>query len=157
MRAKRGQAVVWVSQAIAFCGDDCLEWPFAKYPDGYGAVRLNGKTCGVHRLVCIAAYGPSPSTEHQVAHSCGNSLCCNPKHLRWATRLENANDKHRHGTTVRGEKSPFSKLTSRDVAAIRMDPRPVAAIASDFGVSGPHVWNIKRRQKWAWLSAGVSQ
>lgn len=80
--------------------DDCLAWPYAKDPNGYGQVRVGGRTHYVTRLVCEKIHGKPPTGRHQAAHSCGRGHegCCNPKHLRWATVRENHLDKKAHGT-----------------------------------------------------------
>lgn len=152
MRARRNEAQQgWLDTAVAYKGDACIEWPFSKFYYGYGSVRINGRAYGAHRAVCERAVGPAPSEEHQAAHSCGNRLCCNPKHLRWATRSENMADKLIHDTHTRGERSPQTKLTREDVIAIRADARVLREIAADFGVSQQHVWLIKAGRKWGWL------
>lgn len=65
---------------------------------GYGLIRIDGVMCRVHRLVCIRRHGPPPTDDLEAAHSCGNAGCVNPRHIRWATRFENAADKKLHGT-----------------------------------------------------------
>lgn len=156
MRAKYGEAQSWLDMAANHKGDSCLEWPFAKYHDGYGIIRINGKTRMPHRVICEAINGPSPTGRNNAAHSCGNSSCCNPRHLRWATAKENTADKYRHGTMCCGEDSPSAKLTADKVLAIRADSRPLTAIAAEYGVSANHAWMIKKGRKWAWLNEGVS-
>lgn len=78
--------------------DDCLEWPYARSGVGYGQMRVDGRSVNVHRLVCLKAHGDPPTREHQAAHSCGNRLCCNHRHLSWKTQAENELDKVAHGT-----------------------------------------------------------
>lgn len=82
---------------LKYDGDACLMWPF-QWPecDYYPRIKYNGKTVKVHRAVCLEAHGPAPEGKNEVAHSCGNGIqgCCNPKHLRWATHVENMADRY---------------------------------------------------------------
>ena len=89
---------------IPYSGDECLIWPFAKADNGYARVRSPNRTsAAAHRIVCQAVNGDQPEGKNQVAHSCGRGRqgCVAPKHLRWATAKENAEDAKRH----RAEKS----------------------------------------------------
>lgn len=119
--AKRGSLSNFVDLALNYQGNDCLMWPYAKNRQGYGYVKVNGKDVSVHRLICRRAHGDPPVESMHAAHSCGRGSlgCVNPRHLRWATRLENDSDKDKHGTRLRGEKSPVSKLKLSDVRKIR--------------------------------------
>lgn len=84
-----------------------------------------------------------------MAHSCHNAGCCNPKHLRWATRLENMDD------AVKAKRQ-WSKLTEAEVAQIRreylMGSVTYAELATAFSVSATAIGCIVRRQLWKHLS-----
>lgn len=85
-------------------------------------LRLNGtrKWFGVHQLVCAAFHGSPPSPEHEVAHFPDKDPMNNAAtNLRWATRLENHNDRRIHETTFPGEKNYFAQITESDVREIR--------------------------------------
>lgn len=135
--------------AVVYEEDDCLIWPFGRTKKGYGcATKIEA-----HRWVCFLSHGEPPAGKTDAAHSCGNRLCVNPKHLRWASRKENVADTLAHGTDNRGEKSPTSKLTADQVRQIRSlyGTMTVRELAAKFGVSGPTICNIQFRQTWAWL------
>lgn len=154
-----GEPKVALAEAIAFVGEDCLFWKFGKSGGGYGQIQVDGKKLYVHRLVCEAVNGPSPSTGHEAAHSCGNGHlgCCNPAHLRWATQAENTNDRVIHGTSNRGERSASAKLTEADVIEIR-SLRGVALqrdLAARFGVSERAIGDVLSGKKWGWLEQPV--
>jgi hypothetical protein len=82
---------------LKYEGDECLMWPFpwSKF-DYYPKIKYRLKSTKVHRAVCLEVYGPPPDGKPEVAHSCGRGIegCCNPKHLRWASRAENIADRY---------------------------------------------------------------
>lgn len=153
-KASNGEPQRFIQEvAVQFTQDACLLWPFGQANYGYGEVWVKGRKRLAHRLVCEMAHGPQPSPELEVAHACGNRLCCNPRHLRWASRLENVADARRHGTLSRGERNGHTKLTEADVRRIRAlaGTQSQTVIAAQFGVSRGAVDKILRRQNWAWL------
>ena len=70
--------------------DDCILWPYGLTGDGYGRVLMVEGPSDVHVLACGYGHGPRPDGM-EVRHFCRNRHCYNPRHLRWGTRLENAN------------------------------------------------------------------
>ncbi|SFV31327.1 HNH endonuclease [Devosia crocina] len=133
---------------LPYEGDECLLWPFASRPKGYGVLGEDA----VHRLVCEREHGPPPSPTHEAAHRCGNPPCCNKRHLYWATPSENQMDRIAHGTSNRGERHPNATLTEDDVLAIRaIKGTPLSQIAHRYGVTPQTVWDIQHRRSWSWL------
>lgn len=89
----RGEASRWLREHVAYQERACLEWPFHRQPKGYGKLTIGGRDVGAHREMCRLAHGDKPGAQFEVAHACDNPSCVNPKHLRWATRQENHDDK----------------------------------------------------------------
>jgi hypothetical protein len=152
-KAMRGEARAWALAAAEHAGEECLLWPFsAMMTSGYGAIRIaNRKMTGAHRFVCELAKGAPPSSKMDCAHSCGNKLCCNPKHLRWATHLENEADKAAHGTTNAGERNGQAKLSGADVAQIRArysGGSSGASLSRLYGVSAASISLIVNGHHW---------
>lgn len=142
--------------ALKYRGKDCLLWPYSKANYGYGEIRpggRKGRKLLVHRVVCEATRGPPPAGRNDAAHRCGNRLCVNPRHIRWATRTENVADTLEHGTRVRGERHPNAKLTEADVRKMRSLEGVVGVtkLAKRFGVSAGTVSEILSRKLWSWL------
>lgn len=130
--------------------DECVHWPYAQNGNGYG-VKVSGIGYP-HRFVCERFHGASPSPSHEVAHGCGQSLCINPRHLRWATHVENENDKLVHGTRNVGERGGGAKLTesqAREIAASRGTPS--AMLAARYGISQATIQGIRAGRTWKHL------
>jgi len=155
-RAFKGEPQRFLETAIAFSGDECLIWPYARTQKGrYAKVRIAGVDHIVSRLVCEAVHGKSPTSFHQAAHSCGRGSdgCVNPRHLRWATPVENADDRRAHGTVLCGERNPSAKLTYESAEAIReifrRNPKAtLASVGRIFGVSKATVGKVRNNQMW---------
>ena len=157
VRTQYGEALAWLTKHADYGGQECLPWPYAKLSSGYGTVDSAGRTRLAHRVMCELAHGNPPSPKHHAAHNCGKGKgsCVNPRHLRWATALENAADKNFHGTQIKGEKNHNHKLTQHDVRSIRnrykSDGSTLASLASEFGVNKSAIQKVIRRESWAWL------
>lgn len=92
----------FIRMALLSETDDCILWPFAirkgtKY--GHYSEMLNYKQYNfyIHNYICKLVHGDRPEG-CEAAHSCGNALCINHRHLRWATHCDNMQDAVRHGT-----------------------------------------------------------
>lgn len=141
---------------LPYQGDDCLSWPFTSCK-GYAQIQLGKKPAYVCRLICEELYGPAPSPAHQAVHSCGNGhlACVTPKHLRWATTVENRADMIIHGTRYRGSRHHMAKLTEaavREIKALLREGRLTQKhIGQRFGVSEDIISFIHRGVSWSWL------
>lgn len=121
--------------------------------DGYMVVtmRLGGKqrSAKVHRLVLAAFIGDKP--ELHCCHGNGDRSDNRLENLRWGTPQDNADDRTAHGTVVKGQNSPNSKLTDRQVLEIRQRSMPIAKQAAHYGVSVSLIRKIRSRQAWLHL------
>lgn len=153
--APNGAKLRWLEEHTCYAGDDCVRWPFPALPSGYCHIHFNGQSTLASRVMCILAHGQPPTRVHQAAHSCGNGRrgCLNPRHLRWATKMENESDKFVHGSTARGERQGSSVLTREQVREIRRLSGSLLQreIAARFGVHRQHIGRIISRMRWAWL------
>lgn len=152
LQYRRNVCEPWLEAHKAHDGDECLIWPFQRLQsDGRGAVKYHGKQTIAARVMCMLAHGEPPTPEHEAAHSCGKGHegCVNPKHLRWATRVENKADMIAHGTRPWGEKQGSSKLKTADVLAIRAATGlSQSTLAKRFGVRQSTIHKILSRQRW---------
>jgi hypothetical protein len=148
-----GLPLQFLDDAVRYTGDDCLIWPYAINSGGYAHLQIGQRTCTASRIVCLRVHGDPTDDRVETAHSCGNSACVNPRHLRWATPKENSADRDTHGTTARGEKNGFTKLNRETVLAIReaVGTLSHAAIGRRFGINTKTVGDIISRRNWKWL------
>ncbi len=132
--------------------DLCLLWPYANIK-GYAAIRIDGKTEYVCRLICPGS--PTPEKPN-VLHSCGRGAegCVNIRHLRYGSQQDNCDDREVHGTVNRGTRNGRHILTPEEVKEVRrllasgMLQREVADV---FGVSRGCVKDISTGANWSWL------
>lgn len=127
--------------------------------DRYNYLRVslskNGSNASftVHRLV-LEAFICSRPKDMEARHINGSSSDCRLCNLKWGTKLENGEDKKRHGTAVginRGSKNKNTKLSISDIKAIRRDSRSLSTIGRDYGVTKQTVYGIKKRLTWNYV------
>lgn len=150
---EKNSVMGWMKRHIKYESDECLWWPFSRLTNGYPVVQTkDGKRRIASRVMCEIAHGTPPCDSMDAAHSCGNGNlgCVNPKHLRWATRIDNCHDKYDHGTHLYGEKAPWSILTEDDVRYILDKEKSggPTALAEKFGVSKWAIYSIRQRRTW---------
>lgn len=131
----------FLAVAIASNTDECILWPYAvRSSSGYGAFSIGRKNYDAHRFVCVQAHGES---DLQAAHSCGNKLCVNPRHLRWCDAKTNMADAKAHGT-LRGGGRWRQRLSAADVDAIRASNDSYSLLAERYATDVPYIGKLKR-------------
>lgn len=138
----------WITARVGYQGDDCVLWPFSRCQNGYGSFSAFRKFHYAHRWMCEQTHGPAPSRKHHAAHSCGNQLCVNPRHLSWKTNSENQIDRRTHGTSTKG--GTRWKLTPEQVAVIKAANGVLATkkLADLFGVNEVTIRQIHSGRIW---------
>jgi hypothetical protein len=131
---------------ITFEGE-CWLWS-ASLENGYGQFYLKGKSVSAHKLMLERTLGRSLGEGMISRHKCRNKHCCNPDHLEEGTHKQNAEDRVRDGTAIRGEHFHTAVLTADKVRAIRLDTRRQYIIAEEYGVTRPTIYQIQRRITW---------
>lgn len=81
--------------------DGCIEYLGSKDQYGYGRFKIGGKNLGAHKVSYVLHKGDYDQAELELAHSCDNPACINPRHLRPVTHSDNIQeslDKGRHSS-----------------------------------------------------------
>lgn len=144
-----GKGLKFIQAALSADTNECIEWPFYRLKKGYGQVGLHTGMALAHRHTCILAHGEPPSRDAQAAHSCGNPGCINPRHIRWATQVENEADKLAHGTwDARKGGSKITAETARRIRADRAQGLTYLQLAKRHGTTAANVAQIIRGKSW---------
>lgn len=123
---------------------------------GYQIVTLcpGHHSRSVHALVLTAFKGACPAN-HECRHLDGDGTNNRLVNLQWGTRLENREDRVRHGTETCGEKHPSAKLTAESVRKIReasASGKRRKDLAILFGVSVHTIKRVVGRSMWKHVS-----
>ena len=120
---------------------------------GYHKIVLcNGKTkkqFGVHRLVA-QHFIPNPYNKPFVNHINCVKTDNNVENLEWVTEKENVKHAKENGLYHKGEEHYRTKLTEKDVIAIRRlgVVRTQTELAKCFNVQPSTIGKIVRRERW---------
>jgi len=136
----------------------CWNWTASLRPTGYGQMRYLGTTELAHRISWMLFRGPIPKAKNRygtmnVLHHCDNPKCVNPQHLYIGDQSDNANDavaRDRWGKRgCKGEAHGRSKLTEKDVRAIRASEQSANQLADRYRVSKSAIQHVLRRRSWS--------
>ena len=134
--------------------NECWEWLGTKTPRGYGHFWLNGKKIYAHRSSWYLHNGKIPAGMC-ICHHCDNPSCVNPAHLFLGTQRDNALDAMKKNRLVfpLGEDNGKSKLTEKDVLAIRAEYQPRGknnqrVLAKKYGVCRMNISHVVNREIW---------
>lgn len=130
---------------------ECWLWNGYVNKDGYGEFYDGERMVGAHELAVRYTTGWVKLPHLDTCHSCHTPLCCNPHHLRYATRQGNVDDMTAAGRQARGERHGKSKLSEADVVLIREQVASGAtgkAMADQYGVSPGLVTMIVNGKRW---------
>lgn len=125
----------------------CWLWTGGYLRVGYGKTWVDGRTVSAHRASWELHNG-RVADGLWVLHRCDNRACVNPGHLFLGSLQDNTDDKCRKGRQARGARQGRSKLTSKQVIAIRADPRNGLTMAAEYGVSTALISAIRTGKVW---------
>lgn len=100
--------------------DGCWLWTGSRTSDGYGGIRVCGKSVGAHRVAYELFVAPIPDGLH-VLHRCDTPNCVRPEHLFLGTHADNMSDMATKGRAnpITGERHHSAKLTVDMVREVR--------------------------------------
>lgn len=117
---------------------DCWVWQKSLIK-GYGQLVIwgnHGAKRRAHQIAYECFTGDEIPPGMWVLHSCDNRACCNPRHLRVGSALDNVRDAISRRRNCHGERRPASKLTDAIVLSIRRDKVTASGeLARRYGVS----------------------
>jgi hypothetical protein len=126
--------------------DECWPWTGEVDRDGYGVFYWHGKKYGAHELALSFTTGEVRLPRLDTCHSCDNPPCCNPRHIRFDTRLSNVREMFE-----RGRDNHHSKLT-KDLVVLMRERRAAGArqkdLAEQFGITDGLVSMVIRGVRW---------
>lgn len=141
----------------------CWLWNGLTNTDGYGRVKIKGKTELAHRHAWFLKNGPIPPGLCAL-HKCDVPACVNPEHIFLGTNKDNNQDcvkkgrnsrGEKHGDFTRGENHPNVKLTAQDVTKIRFSYKLDLANSYKLGrlynVGRTCINKIVNRESWKHL------
>lgn len=99
----------------------CWHWTGAQSGDyGYMTFTLDGKECNVpvHRLLMVLCYGADFPEDQPIArhYVCGDTLCCNPRHVLVGTDEDNRVDQVEEDTPEKRQRITKRKSHKRKKA-----------------------------------------
>lgn len=157
--ARASVSIESIKSRCAVTASGCWEWQGCKQGNGYGRIRILGRTEYIHLAAFLLENGYLPASL-DVCHSCDNRICCNPSHLFEGTRKQNMEDAVSKGRQAKGkilsdgrqgEKSYLGKLTDAEVLeirALRASGMANNQICKFFNCTKENISKIVTRKSW---------
>lgn len=125
-----------------------LESGHAKY-----GISCNGKGYAflAARLVLLTFVGPPPDPSFEASHKDGNSANDFVENLLWESHAHNEQRKVGHGTALRGECVPWSKLQEQEVIELRRrfaNGESIETFVKETGLARGTIFNAVTGRTW---------
>jgi two-component SAPR family response regulator len=104
----------------------CWKWMGATSSGGmYGKFSYNKRSIGAHRMAMNLWNGFDLDDTQSIHHTCGNTLCVNPDHLRTITTRENMAEmlERRHYTKAIARLNAEVKKLRKEVSCLRRNSK----------------------------------
>lgn len=138
-------------------------WLWLRYVDeyGYGRMRVPRRPSAKAHRVSFELHTGISADRMNVLHRCDTPICVNPAHLFLGTTEDNMKDMAKkgrwrpHGLNIL--QMGRHKLLKEQVIEIFLSSEKQKSLADKFGVSISSISNIRRGDKWSFLTAALSQ
>lgn len=136
----------WLFANKSFDGDECLFFP-SMLVHRQERLKYNYRTMSAARAMLLMTQGLPPEDKPYATHICGNGhlSCVNPKHLRWGSPADNAQDAIVHN-------APSEFIAGMDpevIGQIKASPEMVKVIAWRTGIPAGVVSAIRLGEQFA--------
>ena len=121
--------------------------------NGYTQIKKYGKLVMLSRFIYEECFGFIPEGLY-VLHKCDNPPCVNPEHLFLGTLSDNMIDCERKNRRKhpKGEQHRMSKLTNKQVIAIRESKKAKWILMIEYKISRNQIRRIQKGISWAHLT-----
>jgi hypothetical protein len=122
---------------------DCLLWPLAPNPAGYGVFKLRGKMYYAHIVSYELTYGPVPDDKEIDHIQCVSRACVNPAHLRAVTSKQNQENQHAARGKVKIRGISWNKYHSLWKAQMTHHGKTYSTLRKD--INDAEAWLVAKR------------
>jgi hypothetical protein len=126
----------------------CIFWESSHNEAGRPTIKVGTQTWIVYRLTWIWHNGRVPKGKILRHVKCGDRRCINHEHIEPGTHFENARDRDRDETTMRGEAHYKAVLTETQVKDILLYHESHRAAARRYGVGMTTISKIRSGEIW---------
>lgn len=124
---------------------------YQKHPQGYLYVKMDRKTCKVHRIIALT-FIPNPNNYSDVNHIDGNKENNYVSNLDWCNDSMNIKHAFKIGLKTHfGESNPRNIIPKKDITDIRIQISNggiIKEIAKKYGVHKNTIYQIKYNKNW---------
>lgn len=142
-----------------------MSWRRSEGAPPYQHHGASGQKIRVHKIAYLIWKGPIPDG-FEIAHSCDNPACFNPKHLSLKTHRENVQDMIDRDRQARSYEVNYTdgsrsitraRLTPQQVIEIRESSLPARIFAEKYDVAIETIYRARSGRHWKHIDTGLNR